>query len=411
MGSSYLGQKKKEKIKINMNKDRIWCVIPVYNNAATVKNIVEQCSEFLNNILVIDDGSNDTDITELLKDTNAKIIQHEKNQGKGAAILTALDFIKKTNAFSMITIDADGQHFPSDIPKFLDAIDKNPDSLYIGIRDFNQQSIPESSRFGRKFSNLWFKVETGKECKDTQSGFRAYPVKLISQLKLYGSFFDFEIEVIARSSWAQIPIKEINISVIYESPDKRVSHFKKIKDNVRISLMHTRLVGRRLLPIPHKKLIDTDIKHLDRSLLLHPVKFFKLLLKENATPMGLALSASVGTFFAVLPIVGLHSIVIIYVTARLHLNKIMALSIQVIYSPPFVPFVCIETGHYIRNGSFITKLSLSDFMTNWQIYFLDWLVGSLVLVPIYTVVAFFAVYSITLKIQKKISNNEYVSNN
>jgi glycosyltransferase involved in cell wall biosynthesis len=389
-----------------MNKDPIWCVIPVYNNAHTVKNIVEQCSEFINNILVIDDGSNDTDILRLLKDTGVKIIQHEKNQGKGAAILTALNFIKTKNALSMITIDADGQHLPSDIPKFIDAIEREPDSLHIGIRDFDQRSIPESSRFGRKFSNMWFKVETGKECKDTQSGFRAYPVKLISQLKLYGSFFDFEIEVIARASWAQIPLNEINISVIYDPPEKRVSHFKKIKDNVRISLMHTRLVGRRLLPISNKKLIDRDTKHLNRSLLLHPIKFFKILLKENATPMGLALSASVGTFFAVLPIVGLHSVVIIYVTARLHLNKIMALSIQVIYSPPFVPFVCIETGHYILNKSFITEFSLSDLMTNWQFFFLDWLVGSLVLVPIYTIVAFFAVYFITLKIQKKISNDE-----
>ncbi|MCD4742254.1 MAG: DUF2062 domain-containing protein [Desulfobacteraceae bacterium] len=393
-----------------MNKDRIWCVIPVYNNSGTVKNIVEQCSNYINNILVIDDGSNDTDIIELLKDTNASIIQHEKNKGKGSAILTALDFIKKTDALAMITIDADGQHLPSDIPKFIDAINNDPDSLHIGIRDFNQKSIPGSSRFGRKFSNMWFKIETGKDCKDTQSGFRAYPVKLISQLKLYGSFFDFEIEIITRASWAQIPLKEINISVIYDSPEKRISHFNKIKDNIRISLMHTRLVGRRLLPVPHKKLIDKDINRPDLSLVLHPIKFFKILLKENATPMGLALSASVGTIFAVLPLIGLHSIVIIYVTARLHLNKIMALSIQIIYSPPFVPFVCIETGHYILNGCFITEFNFSDLMANWQIYFLDWLVGSLVLVPIYTIVAFFAVYLTAIKIQQKISDNEYVSN-
>ncbi|MCK5313224.1 MAG: DUF2062 domain-containing protein [Desulfobacteraceae bacterium] len=393
-----------------MNKDGIWCVIPVYNNAETIKNIVEQCAGYIDNILVIDDGSNDIDIIELLKDTDVRIIQHDKNKGKGAALLTALNFVKKKDALAMITIDADGQHLPSDIPKFLNQIEKNPDSLHIGIRNFNQSSIPESSRFGRKFSNMWFKIETGKECKDTQSGFRAYPVKLISQLNLYGSFFDFEIEVIARASWAQIPINEINISVIYDPPEKRVSHFNKIKDNVRISLMHTRLVGRRLIPFPHKKLVYNKKKP-DRSLLLHPIKFFKLLLKENATPMGLALSASVGTIFSVLPIIGLHSVVIIYVTARLHLNKIMALSIQVIYSPPFVPFVCIETGHYILNGCFITEFSLASLMANWKIYFFDWLVGSLVLVPIYTIVAFFVVYLLALKIQKKISNNEYVPNN
>jgi glycosyltransferase involved in cell wall biosynthesis len=391
-----------------MNKDRIWCVIPVYNNADTVKKIVENCFKYINNILVIDDGSNDTNILELLKETDAKIIQHEKNRGKGAALLTALNFIKEKNALSMITIDADGQHLPEDIPKFIDEIERNPESLHIGIRDFNQTSIPESSRFGRKFSNMWFKIETGKECKDTQSGFRAYPVKLISQLNLYGSFYDFEIEVIARASWAQIRINEINISVVYDPPEKRVSHFNKIKDNIRISLMHTRLVGRRLVPIPHKKLIDNS-ERAGRSLLLHPVKFFKILLKENATPMGLALSAAVGTIFSVLPIIGLHTIIIIYVTSRLHLNKIMALSIQIIYSPPFVPFICIEAGHYLLNGRFIVDFTLSGFMENWKSYFIDWLVGSLVLVPIYTIVAFFAVYYIAIKIQKKISDNEQLS--
>ncbi len=389
-----------------MNKDLIWCVIPVYNNGTTVKNIVKQCFNYINNILVIDDGSNDTDLMELLNDTEAKIIQHKENRGKGAAILTALNYLNRQNAHAMITIDADGQHLPSDIPKFIDAVEKNPDSLHLGIRNFNQPSIPDSSRFGRKFSNMWFKIETGKECKDTQSGFRAYPIKLISQISLYGSFFDFEIEVLARASWAQISIKEIDISVIYDPPEKRVSHFKKIKDNVRISLMHTRLVGRRLVPIPHKKLIDTK-KERSSSLLLHPIKFFKVLLKENATPMGLALSAAVGTILAVIPIIGLHSIAIIYVTARLHLNKIMALSIQVIYSPPFVPFVCIETGHYILNGVFITDFSLAGFMENFQNYFLDWLVGSLILVPVYTIVAFIAVYFITAKIQKKIINQDY----
>jgi len=389
-----------------MNTDRIWCVIPVYNNAETIVNIVDQCLTHIDNILVVDDGSTDIDLVKLFDDTSIKITQHKKNKGKGAAIITALNFVKAKHGLAMITIDADGQHLPHDLPKFITAINEKPDSLHIGIRDFNQSSIPGSSRFGRKFSNLWFKVETGKECKDTQSGFRAYPVKLVSQLPLHGSFYDFEIEVIARASWAQIPINEINISVLYEPAEKRISHFRKIKDNVRISLMHTRLVGRRLLPIPHKKLLE--MKAPDRSLLLHPVKFFKILLKENATPLGLALSGAVGTIFAVLPIIGLHTIVIIYVTSRLHLNKIMALSIQIIYSPPFVPFVCIEAGHYILNGSFITDFSLSNFMENWQVYFLDWLVGSLILLPLYTIVAFLAVYFAALKIQKKINDNEYV---
>ncbi|MCP4105412.1 MAG: DUF2062 domain-containing protein [Desulfobacteraceae bacterium] len=379
-------------------KDAVWLVIPVYNNKDTIKSVVDQSLNQINNILVIDDGSTDADLTKLLKDAEVKVIRHDENKGKGTAILTALNYLVEKNFISMITIDGDGQHLPEDIPLFIDAVKKNPDSLYIGTRDFDQPSVPDSSRFGRKFSNMWFKIETGKECSDTQSGFRAYPVKLISQLNLYGSFYDFEAEVIARAAWANIPIEEIKISVIYYPPETRISHFHKFKDNLRISLMHTRLVGRRLVPLPHKKLVDN--KTPKQSLLLHPVKFFKMLLKEkNTTPVELAVSAAVGTILAVLPIVGLHTIAIIYVATRLHLNKIMALSIQVLYSPPFVPFVCIEAGHYLRKGCWITEFSLAAFKANWQNFFYDWLIGSLLMAPFYAVIAFIGVYFTALKIK------------
>ncbi len=390
---------------MTMNKESVWCVIPVYNNASTIKNIVELSFNYINNILVIDDGSTDANLIELLKDTKAVVIRHDKNSGKGTALLTAIKYLNAKDALSMITIDGDGQHLSEDLPSFLGAIENNPDALYVGVRNFNQASIPDSSRFGRKFSNMWFKVETGCDCNDTQSGFRAYPVKLISQLKLYGSFYDFEIEVIARAAWAQIPINEIMINVVYDSPETRISHFNKFHDNLRISLMHARLIGRRLIPLPHKKLMDNNTPRV--SLLLNPISFFKMLLKEHASPMALALSAVVGTVLAVLPIIGFHSIAIIYVTARLHLNKIMALSIQVLYSPPFVPFICIEAGHYLRKGCWIKDFTLSSFKTNWSEYLFDWFMGSLVMAPLYAIIAFVVVYFTALKIQKKSAESEY----
>ncbi len=384
-----------------MDKNDIWCVIPVYNNANSIKDIVKSSFNYLRNILVIDDGSTDTDLALLLKDTGAEIIRHDKNRGKGAALLTAINHLKAKHAVSMITIDGDGQHLPEDIPLFINAVNEDHDAIYVGTRNFDNADVPRSSRFGRKFSNMWFKIETGKDCSDTQSGFRAYPVQLISQLNLRGSFYDFEIEVIARAAWAGIPVREISISVVYHPMDIRVSHFHGFKDNLRISLMHTRLIGRCLVPLPHKQLLNKD-QNDKWSIILHPVVFFKVLLKESATPMALALSAAVGTVLAVLPLVGLHTIVIIYVTARLHLNKIMALGIQVLYSPPFVPFICIETGHYLRHGSWITQFSLAAFKTHWQNYFYDWISGSLVMAPLYAFIAFAAVYVIATRIQNKL---------
>lgn len=163
------------------SKDRIWLVIPVFNNARTVEDIVNQSFNFIDNILVVDDGSTDCDIASLLKDTDAIVITHEKNKGKGEALSSAIDYLTSANAQSMITMDADGQHLSSDIPKFIQKIENNPETIHIGVRDFNQRSIPGTSRFGRKFSNMWIKVETGKDLKDTQSGFRAYPVGLVDR--------------------------------------------------------------------------------------------------------------------------------------------------------------------------------------------------------------------------------------
>ncbi len=384
-----------------MDKNAVWCVIPVYNNAASIRDVAVRSLNYIKNVLVVDDGSTDADLSLFLKDTGVRVVRHDKNMGKGAALLTAINYLSSKNVVSMITIDGDGQHLPEDIPLFIDAIANDPDAIYVGVRNFDQSSVPGSSRFGRKFSNMWFKIETGMDCRDTQSGFRAYPIQLVSQLNLHGRFYDFEIEVLARAAWAGIPIREIMISVKYDPSELRVSHFHKFKDNLRISLMHTRLVGRCLVPLPHKKLINRN-KNGDLSILLHPVAFFKVLLKESATPMALALSAAVGTVLAVLPIVGLHTIAIIYVAARLHLNKIMALSIQVLYSPPFVPFVCIEIGHYLRCGSWITELSLAAFKTHWRDYFIDWVAGSLATAPFYALIAFCAVYFTAARIQNKL---------
>lgn len=384
------------------NKNSVYCVIPVYNNAATIKDIVNKSFKYVKNILVVDDGSTDADLTLLLKDTGAEIICHDKNKGKGAALLTAVNYLKEKRVCSMITMDGDGQHLPEDLPFFIDAVEKEPQCIYVGVRDFEQPFVPGSSRFGRKFSNMWFKVETGRDCRDTQSGFRAYPVDLIPQLNLHGMFYDFEIEVITRASWAGVLIKEISVHVVYDPSETRISHLHRFKDYWRISLMHTRLIGRCLVPLPHKKLLNRE-ECSNWSILLHPVIFFKLLLKENATPMALALSAAVGTVLAVLPIVGFHTIVIIYVASRLHLNKVMALSIQVLYSPPFVPFVCIEAGHYLRFGNWITQLSFGVFKANWQNYFYDWIAGSLVLAPFYALTAFAAVYFTATRIQNRLS--------
>jgi glycosyltransferase involved in cell wall biosynthesis len=366
----------------------VWGVIPVYNNADTIEDVVRGTLKYLDRVVVVDDGSTDGRVAEILAGTEATVLTHETNRGKGAALITALEHVRARGGKYMIALDGDGQHLPEDIPRFLDLITDDP-VIFIGCRNLDSSDVPESSRFGRRLSNLWVWIETGQSLRDTQSGFRAYPVDAVSELRLRGRGYDFETEVLTRSAWAGIELKEVDIGVRYSKDTARTSSFRPFLDNLRISLMHSRLVGRRLVPWPHRRVVKgkrgETIASL--SLLLHPVEFAKRLMRENATPAGLGVAAAAGSFLAVLPLVGLHTVAIIYVTTRLHLNKIMALAIQNLYAPPFMPFACIELGHYMRYGRWWTDFTRETLVAEVHHRLFEWLLGSLVMAPLSAVVA------------------------
>jgi glycosyltransferase involved in cell wall biosynthesis len=364
----------------SIKTDRIWCAVPVFNNKNTVKEIVAECSSIIKNVVVVDDGSSDTEIESLLSDLDVVVLKHERNLGKGRAVLTASRYIEAQGGLYMITIDADGQHYPGDIKKFLPLMQENDSNLVIGCRNFNSENIPAKSRFGRKFANLWMRIETGIYIDDCQSGFRAYPVKYLNRMKFKGSHYDFEAEVLAKAAWAGLNLMTVEIEVRYPKPEDRVSGFKPFLDNLRISLIHSMLVGRRLLPLKHKRLIGGKKK--DLTILRHPGKFIIMLLKENATPEGLAMAAAVGAFFAILPLLFSHTIVILYVAARLNLNKVVAVNVQHFFMPPFVPALCIEAGYFMRHGRWLTDISFATVFSQFSDRLLEWFLGSLIIAPL-----------------------------
>ena len=227
--------------------DYIWIAIPVYNHADTVKDVVEKTLLYCTNVVVVDDGSTDAKIAELLYDINVEVITHKINMGKGAALRTAAEYIIKKAGRYIITLDADGQHAPEDIENFLPHLSGNCKSIIIGTRNFNSGNIPEKSKFGRKFSNFWIYLETGCDIEDSQSGFRGYPVRLFTDIKCVTEHYAFETEILVRGIWEGINVINVNISVYYPEHNKRITHFKPFLDNLRISLLHTRLTVEKVL--------------------------------------------------------------------------------------------------------------------------------------------------------------------
>jgi glycosyltransferase involved in cell wall biosynthesis len=372
----------------------IFCVIPVYNNGGTIKDIAMRCRAILSEVVVVDDGSTDVDVADLLSEIDITVLRHDQNLGKGRAIMTGLEYVNQQNGTYMITIDADGQHYPEDLHRFLPYLAPEADTIIIGARDFSGNNIPGGSRFGRKFASFWLKVETGKGMEDCQSGFRAYPVSLIKQLALTGRYYDFEAEILARASWAGLELKTVPIRVWYPNPgEKRITSFRPFLDNFRLSCMHARLVGRRLLPFPHRQLIKRpDKKKEEIKNLLHPVKFITRLLQENSSPLELGAAAALGVFVGVAPIFGLHSVVIYYMASRLNMNKLMALSAQNICMPPVVPAFCIELGFYLRHGTFLTDFSVETIFIEFKYRIWEWFLGSLILGPILAILTGILVY-------------------
>lgn len=363
--------------------DHIWCVIPVFNNAASIVQVAREAQTFVPQVVVVDDGSADADVSALLAGSGFPVIRHEKNMGKGAAVLTGLDYVSRQQGRFMITMDGDGQHFASDLQRFIPLLqDENDPVMVIGCRRFDSPNVPGSSRFGRKFANFWLRVEAGVSIDDCQSGFRAYPVSLLQCIKLHGKHYDFETEILARAAWAGITFKTVSIGVFYPEPSHRVSAFKPFRDNLRISLMHARLIGRRLVPWPHRKLVPPSPQRFDPWAFLHPIRLIRSLLREHASPLGLAVAAGVGSFLAVLPLISLHTVVILYVATRLHLNKVMAVSIQHLFMPPLVPLLCVELGYFFRNGHWLTELSQQTLVAELPLRIYEWFLGSLVVAPV-----------------------------
>lgn len=365
---------------MNNSNPKILIVIPVYNHAATLRSVVERALAAHPAVLVVDDGSSDRPL-DTLHGLPVRLAVHPRNMGKGAAIITAARLALGLGMTHIVTIDADGQHDPADFPRFAEALAVEPMAIVVGKRDFTAANVPGSSRFGRRFSNFWLRLQTGRSLGDTQSGFRAYPLAVLVGLKLRERHYSFEIEVLVRAAWAGVPLREVDISVHYPPPGERVSHFHKFRDNLRLTLLNTHLTMRSVLPWPHRKLVRGEGGTVKVSI-FHPLRSLKMLLTENATPAQLAGAGALGVFLGAVPLIACHTIVILFACGFFRLNKVAAVSASQLCMPPLVPALCIETGYYLRHGTLLTEISLETLGYQGLERLYEWLLGSLLLGPL-----------------------------
>ena len=213
-------------------------VIPVYNSPYILEVIKDVLTHGYK-VIVVDDGSTPKVDVEGLQ---VELITHTKNMGKGEAILSGAKKAKELGFSSFVTMDADKQHLSSEIIKLTNAYKE--DNIVIGCRNFEDENVPNSSKFGRAFSNFWVNLETFKNLKDTQSGFRIYPISML-ELNIKNRRFDFEIEVLALHCYSKKEIIDVDVECYYPPHEERISHFDKLKDNIRLSRIHSILCMQR----------------------------------------------------------------------------------------------------------------------------------------------------------------------
>lgn len=352
------------------------CVlIPTYNNAKTLRRVLDGVLVYTRQVIVVNDGS--TDSTALiLADYPFITVQHlEKNSGKGKALRKGFEIAKAQGFQYAITIDSDGQHFPDDIPVFLNALQQSDGNiLLIGERQMDQAGIPKKSSFGNKFSNFWFWFETGIKLADTQSGYRLYPLEGIPK-KLYTNKFELEIEVIVRSAWKNIEVKNVPIKILYD-PNERVSHFRPFKDFTRISILNTVLVLISLLYIFPRNAFRSFKK-----------KSFKDFLKEDIlgthdSNFTKSISIALGVFIGIAPLWGFQSFLSIFLASVFRLNKGLCFAFSNVSIPPMIPLIIwgsIETGKlFIPSAKPLLDYNHIDFQAISE-HFLQYVLGSLFL--------------------------------
>jgi glycosyltransferase involved in cell wall biosynthesis len=203
----------------------VLALVPAWNEAAFIRPVLEGTRAFLPT-LVVDDGS--TDETEAIaRRAGAVVVRHERNQGKGAALMTGFGWALEQGYDAVLTLDADGQHDPAEIPAFLAAYEAGLGELIIGRRDFRR--MPLVRRFANSVGSWLFSLALGTRILDNQSGYRLYTRRLLERLDPISTGFELEVETIEQAIAAGMRIGWVEIRTIYGTGKK--SYFRPIPDS------------------------------------------------------------------------------------------------------------------------------------------------------------------------------------
>lgn len=231
-----------------MEELKVCVVIPTYNNGGTLADIVARVLAVAPHVVVVVDGSTDDTLTQLdnlrhrlssVQNEALQVVAYADNHGKGYALKTGFKHAISQGIEYALTIDSDGQLQPEEIPLFVNVLKTHPEALVVGARNLSQTNMPGGNTFANKFSNFWFAVQTWRRLPDTQTGYRLYPLRLLSGIHFITSRYEAELELLVFAAWSGVQLLPVPVSVYYPPQGERVTHFRPVADFMRITVLNT----------------------------------------------------------------------------------------------------------------------------------------------------------------------------
>ncbi|RKY39942.1 MAG: glycosyltransferase family 2 protein [Candidatus Omnitrophota bacterium] len=198
-------------------------LIPVYNEQSTIGELVRRCIAYANKVYVVDDGSEDRS-GEIARREGAIVIRHRRNKGKGAALRKGLEKILCEQIEAVIMMDGDGQHDPSEIPRFIQKFKEEGADIVLGNRT-NRRVMPLIRRLTNKFMSLAISWMTGQNLPDTQCGFRLVRDRVLRDIDLKACNFEIESEMLIKGAQKGYKIVSVPISTIYHQQRSKIKPF------------------------------------------------------------------------------------------------------------------------------------------------------------------------------------------
>jgi glycosyltransferase involved in cell wall biosynthesis len=233
-------------------------LIPAYNEAATIRDIVARALAQASPVIVIDDGSLDG-TGAALHDLPITLLVNERNLGKAASLWRGMQHALALGAERIVTLDGDGQHRPEDLPRLMQVSRAYPHDIIIGARLAGRHSVPRLRDFANRVANFFISCAAGYRIADSQSGFRLYPAALLRLVDVAhgtGHGFVFESEILIAAARLGVCSRAVVIDAIY-LPGARGSHYRPVIDTLRIARMvAVSLCHRALAAAPQEAVSD-----------------------------------------------------------------------------------------------------------------------------------------------------------